>query len=77
MIEHGCPEDSVENPQTRLITDKVREGEGRGEGRVMDDNQDEELSDHGEQIDEKEAVQLKPQEMHVWVRPGQFTLLCN
>ncbi|GMT19141.1 hypothetical protein PFISCL1PPCAC_10438 [Pristionchus fissidentatus] len=52
LIEHGCPEDAVENPQTRLVTEK-----------------DEELSDHGEQIDEREAVQLKPQEMHVWVRP--------
>ncbi|KHJ81833.1 hypothetical protein OESDEN_18478 [Oesophagostomum dentatum] len=52
LLEHGCPESYIEDPQTVLEVEK-----------------DEPLSDKGQVENEDDAVQLKPQEMFVEIRP--------
>ncbi|KIH61213.1 integrin beta tail domain protein [Ancylostoma duodenale] len=52
LLEHGCPESYIEDPQTILEVEK-----------------DEPLSDKGQVENEDDAVQLKPQEMFVEIRP--------
>lgn len=52
LLEHGCPESYIEDPQTVLEVEK-----------------DEPLSDKGKVENEDDAVQLKPQEMFVEIRP--------
>uniref|UniRef100_A0A8R1DSK3 Integrin beta n=1 Tax=Caenorhabditis japonica TaxID=281687 RepID=A0A8R1DSK3_CAEJA len=52
LLEHGCPESYIEDPETKLD--------------ITGDNQ---LSDQGTVDKEEEAVQIKPQEMYVEIRP--------
>ncbi|VDO38044.1 unnamed protein product, partial [Haemonchus placei] len=52
LLEHGCPNSFIEDPQT-----------------VLEVERDDPLSDKGKVENEDDAVQLKPQEMFVEIRP--------